>query len=134
MALTVSFLFGCQTTSASMPSALIRTLGAGLTCGVALPVVEAVPREEDFYDFEARYEIGATRFVCPAALEPEVTARAQELALVARALELAALDVRGHGGQKVSGNIVDIVIADVSGKGAEGYRDQHRPDGWIMAG
>ncbi len=26
----------------------------------ALPVVEAVPREEDFYDFEARYEIGRT--------------------------------------------------------------------------
>ncbi|HEY8866179.1 MAG TPA: hypothetical protein VIM22_04540, partial [Solirubrobacteraceae bacterium] len=24
----------------------------------ALPIVEAVPREEDFYDFEARYEIG----------------------------------------------------------------------------
>ena len=34
----------------------------------ALPVVEAVPREEDFYDFEARYEIGRTRFVCPAEL------------------------------------------------------------------
>ena len=26
----------------------------------ALPVVEAVPREEDFYDFEARYDIGRT--------------------------------------------------------------------------
>jgi hypothetical protein len=36
-----------------------------------------------------------------------LSTRAQELALVARALELAALDVRGHGGQKVSGNIVD---------------------------
>ena len=34
----------------------------------ALPVVEAVPREEDFYDFEARYEIGRTEFICPAAL------------------------------------------------------------------
>src|SRR5262249_36382060 len=34
-----------------------------------------------FYDFEARYVIGATRFVCPAELSPEVTARAQELAL-----------------------------------------------------
>ena len=36
--------------------------------GEALPVVEAVPREEDFYDFEARYEIGRTTFVCPAEL------------------------------------------------------------------
>ena len=47
----------------------------------ALPVVEAVPREEDFYDFEARYGIGRTTFVCPAELPDEVTARAQELAL-----------------------------------------------------
>ncbi len=47
----------------------------------ALPVVEAIPTEEDFYDFEARYEIGRTRFVCPAELPPEVTLRAQELAL-----------------------------------------------------
>ncbi len=38
-------------------------------------------REEDFYDFEARYEFGRTRFVCPAELSPELTLRAQELAL-----------------------------------------------------
>jgi D-alanine-D-alanine ligase len=47
----------------------------------ALPIVEAVPREEDFYDFEARYEIGRTRFVCPAELDDAVAARAGELAL-----------------------------------------------------
>ena len=35
----------------------------------ALPIVEAVPEQEDFYDFESRYEIGRTRFVCPAELE-----------------------------------------------------------------
>jgi D-alanine-D-alanine ligase len=46
-----------------------------------LPVVEAVPREEDFYDYESRYEIGMTTFVCPAELPDETTARAQELAL-----------------------------------------------------
>jgi D-alanine-D-alanine ligase len=49
----------------------------------ALPVVEAVPLEEDFYDFEARYEIGRTTFTCPAEIAPEATARAQELALAA---------------------------------------------------
>jgi D-alanine-D-alanine ligase len=49
----------------------------------ALPVVEAVPNEEDFYDFEARYEIGRTTFTCPADIGPEATARAQELALAA---------------------------------------------------
>jgi D-alanine-D-alanine ligase len=47
----------------------------------ALPVVEAVPQHEDFYDFEARYEIGRTAFVCPADLPAEVTERAHELAL-----------------------------------------------------
>ncbi|MDQ6836436.1 MAG: D-alanine--D-alanine ligase [Actinomycetota bacterium] len=49
----------------------------------ALPIVEAVPEQEDFYDFEARYEIGRTRFVCPAVLEDEVTARASAIALQA---------------------------------------------------
>jgi D-alanine-D-alanine ligase len=47
----------------------------------ALPVVEAVPREEDFYDYESRYEIGMTTFVCPAELPAATTARAQELAV-----------------------------------------------------
>ncbi len=47
----------------------------------ALPVVEAVPRGEDFYDFEARYEIGRTEFICPASLPDAVAARAAELAL-----------------------------------------------------
>jgi D-alanine-D-alanine ligase len=48
---------------------------------VALPVVEAVPVEEDFYDFEARYEIGRTRFVCPADLPADANARASAIAL-----------------------------------------------------
>ncbi len=46
-----------------------------------LPVVEAIPRDGDFYDFDARYEIGRTDFTCPAALDEETTWRAQELAL-----------------------------------------------------
>ncbi len=52
----------------------------------ALPIVEAVPKEEDFYDFEARYEIGRTEFVCPAELQPAVAARAGELAVEVYAL------------------------------------------------
>jgi D-alanine-D-alanine ligase len=47
----------------------------------ALPIVEAVPEQEDFYDFEARYEIGRTRFVCPAELDPAISQRASQLAL-----------------------------------------------------
>lgn len=56
----------------------------------ALPVVEAVPEGRDFYDFEARYEIGRTRFVCPAELPDGVAERTQELAIEAyRALGCA---------------------------------------------
>jgi D-alanine-D-alanine ligase len=47
----------------------------------ALPIVEAVPEQEDFYDFESRYEIGRTRFECPAELEEAVAGRAAALAL-----------------------------------------------------
>jgi D-alanine-D-alanine ligase len=50
----------------------------------ALPIVEAVPvrhTEEDFYDFESRYEIGRTQFVCPAELDGGVNERAEEIAL-----------------------------------------------------
>jgi D-alanine-D-alanine ligase len=47
----------------------------------ALPIVEAVPEQEHFYDFESRYEIGRTRFVCPAELDDEVTTRAGSIAL-----------------------------------------------------
>jgi D-alanine-D-alanine ligase len=51
-----------------------------------LPIVEAVPKEEDFYDFESRYEIGRTRFVCPAELDDETASRARSLALETYAL------------------------------------------------
>ncbi|MEA2409709.1 MAG: D-alanine-D-alanine ligase [Thermoleophilaceae bacterium] len=71
----------------------------------ALPVVEAVPVEEEFYDFEARYEIGRTRFVCPAALPEEVTARAQEIALAAYRL----LGMYGFGR-------VDLMLEEASGE------------------
>jgi D-alanine-D-alanine ligase len=48
-----------------------------------LPVVQAVPREEGFYGFDARYEIGRTTFVCPADLPEETAAQAHRLALAA---------------------------------------------------
>jgi len=47
----------------------------------ALPIVEAVPEQESFYDFESRYEIGRTRFVCPADLDPVLALKAQTIAL-----------------------------------------------------
>jgi D-alanine-D-alanine ligase len=48
---------------------------------LALPVVEAVPVGGGDYDFQARYEIGRTEFICPADLPAGLTERAQELAL-----------------------------------------------------
>jgi D-alanine-D-alanine ligase len=58
-----------------------RDLAVSILDGEPLPVVEAVPQGDEFYDFEARYEIGRTSFVCPAELGGEVTAHAQDLAL-----------------------------------------------------
>jgi D-alanine-D-alanine ligase len=59
----------------------VSVLNGAESGAMALPVVEAVPREEDFYDYESRYEIGMTTFVCPAELGAETTERAQELAV-----------------------------------------------------
>jgi D-alanine-D-alanine ligase len=56
----------------------------------ALPIVEIIPGEEyAFFDYDAKYKKGASREVCPAELPPEITVRAQEIALAAhRALQL----------------------------------------------
>jgi D-alanine-D-alanine ligase len=58
-----------------------RDLAVSILDDEPLPVVEAVPRDEEFYDFEARYEIGRTDFVCPADLGGALTEQAHELAL-----------------------------------------------------
>jgi D-alanine-D-alanine ligase len=58
-----------------------RDLAVSVLDGEALPVVEAIPEDQRPYDFEARYEIGRTRFVCPADLPDAVTAEAQRLAV-----------------------------------------------------
>jgi D-alanine-D-alanine ligase len=85
-------------TAADVPSALVaafsydrrvlleryvsgRDLGVSVVEGSALPAVEAVPQDGDFYDFESRYEIGRTTFVCPAELPERISARAQALAV-----------------------------------------------------
>jgi D-alanine-D-alanine ligase len=70
-----------------------RDLAVSILDGEPLPVVEAVPRDEAFYDFEARYEIGRTDFVCPADLPSDLTERVQELAVAVYGL----LGCRGFG-------------------------------------
>jgi D-alanine-D-alanine ligase len=58
-----------------------RELAVGILDGEPLPIVEAIPKQEDFFNFEARYEIGRTNYTCPAEMpEPE----AQEVREVAR--------------------------------------------------
>src|SRR3954451_7931073 len=81
-----------------------RDVAVSILDGRPLPVVEAVPRDEDFYDFEARYEIGRTDFVCPAGPTFEATAKTQELALATYEL----LGCRGFAR-------VDLMIEDGSG-------------------
>jgi D-alanine-D-alanine ligase len=82
-----------------------RDVAVSVLDGEALPIVEAVPRDEDFYDFESRYEIGRTDFVCPAALSPELSARVQELAVATYEL----LGCRGFAR-------VDLMVEDGSGE------------------
>lgn len=45
-----------------------RELAISLINGIALPAVEARPRDEDRFSYEARYEIGRTDYLCPADL------------------------------------------------------------------
>jgi D-alanine-D-alanine ligase len=58
-----------------------RELAVSVLGEEALPIVEAIPAQGDRYDFEARYEIGRTRFVCPAELSEKEAAAVIEAAL-----------------------------------------------------
>jgi D-alanine-D-alanine ligase len=58
-----------------------RELAVSILGDEALPVVEAILLEGDRYDFEARYEIGRTRFACPAELTVEQERAVTEAAL-----------------------------------------------------
>src|ERR671911_996986 len=57
-----------------------RELAVSVLGTEPLPVVEAIPREEDFFNFEARYEIGRTDYVCPAELPADDAAGVHDVA------------------------------------------------------
>jgi D-alanine-D-alanine ligase len=83
-----------------------RELAVSVLGEEALPIVEAIPAENDVYDFEARYEIGRTRFVCPAELDEEVAGAVTSAALAAyRALGCSGFSrvdlILGPGGPEV---------------------------------
>jgi D-alanine-D-alanine ligase len=58
-----------------------RELAVSVLGGEPLPTVEAIPHSGDRYDFEARYEIGRTSFVCPAQLADADAVAVTEAAL-----------------------------------------------------
>lgn len=57
-----------------------REIAVSLLDGEPLPAVEALPKEEDRFDYEARYEIGRTEYVCPAELGAEEAEAVREAA------------------------------------------------------
>jgi D-alanine-D-alanine ligase len=59
----------------------------------ALPLVEIIPGENHpFFNYEAKYQPGASREICPAELDPDLAARAREIALAAHRV----LRLRGY--------------------------------------
>ncbi|MFV0439485.1 MAG: D-alanine--D-alanine ligase [Desulfopila sp.] len=74
--------------------------GRELTAGVvgnarleALPLIEIVPGKEfTFFDYNAKYQPGASQEICPAPVSAELTARAQDYAIRAH----KALRLRGY--------------------------------------
>ncbi len=78
-----------------------RELAVSVLGDDALPVVEAIPTESNAYDFEARYEIGAASFECPADLPDDAAAEVERVAL-------AAYEALGCSGF----SRVDIILAD----------------------
>ncbi len=73
----------------------------------ALPLVEIVPGEQfEFFDYEAKYTPGATKEICPARLSPELTRKAQELALRAH----QALCCRGYSRTDMMVNLAEEKI------------------------
>jgi D-alanine-D-alanine ligase len=65
--------------------------GTEITCGIlgnqdpeALPLIEIIPGEGyEFFDYEAKYQPGATQEICPARIDEDLTRRAQACALAA---------------------------------------------------
>jgi len=74
--------------------------GREITVGVignnelsALPLVEVIPDAKyEFFDYEAKYQPGATKEVCPAEVSEQVSQKAQEYGLIAH----RALQLRGY--------------------------------------
>jgi D-alanine-D-alanine ligase len=68
----------------------------------ALPLIEIIPGDDyTFFDYEAKYTAGATREICPARIDADLTARAQRVAQTAH----QALSLQGY-------SRTDMIIKD----------------------
>ena len=93
-ALETAFAFGREV----MVEAFVK--GREITCGVLgndkpepLPLVEIIPGEEyPFFDYQAKYNVGASQEICPAQLPDELRQQAQEYGIMAH----QALGLRGY--------------------------------------
>lgn len=70
-----------------------REFSVGVLGGRALPVIEIIPKS-GWYDYENKYQAGATEEVCPAALDAEITEKMQREA--EHAFEVLRLKVYGR--------------------------------------
>ena len=70
-----------------------REFSVGILGGKALPVIEIIPKN-GWYDYENKYQEGATEEVCPAQREPYIAAKMQREA--EHAFEMLRLKVYGR--------------------------------------
>ncbi|MEI6831495.1 MAG: D-alanine--D-alanine ligase [Candidatus Omnitrophota bacterium] len=59
-----------------------RELTVGILDELALPVIEIIPQNK-FFDFQAKYQSGATEYIVPAHLDDQISESAQKAALIA---------------------------------------------------
>ena len=99
-----------------------RELAVSMIDGEPLPIVEAIPREADQFNYEARYEIGRTDYACPAELERRRGGGGRATSPVAT---WEALGCDGFAR-------VDLMLGADGPAGARGQRDP-RPDRHVAA-
>jgi D-alanine-D-alanine ligase len=77
----------------------------------ALPLVEIIPASTyAFFDYEAKYQPGASEEICPARLDADLTRRAQECALTAH----KALGCRGYSRTDMMVNDGEIYVLETN--------------------
>lgn len=57
-----------------------REITVGIIDGIVLPIVEIIP-DKGFYDYDAKYKKGQSRYICPAIIDKDLTKKIQDDAL-----------------------------------------------------